>query len=286
MYPFNHITEEEVTKRANELEVSYRVRDVLSRTEYIPVVRGPKLSLLEMAQVESQKKAKSKARPAPPKETTASSSMEQKAETKKGGEQKRATENDNESITFEALIFSLSFLRDNFHVDFRAKCFVDCMDAHGGEAIFLASTFNVHNMLSISMTEGNVDFLHQRLSKLEYLRPKIEAASGSLADLTPLDFDIFYLDCAPLQRSMLDEGVLINTFFNILRRVLPGSYAILLTKMREMDPEYDFDAKHIRKLTRTLMRKDALEESTCWVFMVIQPTPVNSPNNSPQRVKK
>lgn len=266
--------------------MSYRVRDVLVSTVYVPVIRGPKMSLLEMAQAETVVKKKNKlSRPSSLKDVApAPSIVEAKTEMESDAKMPTSSkEKQVETITFEAIIFSLTFLKDNCHVDFRAKSLVDCLDVHGGEAIFLASTFNVHNMLSISMTEGNVDFLHQRLAKLEYLRPKIDAVVGSLSDLTPLDFDIFYLDCAPLRRSMLDEGVLVNTFFNILRRVLPGSYAILLTQMPEMEPETDFEARHIRKLTRMLLRKDTYDECTCWVFMIVQPTPINSPQTSPQR---
>ena len=211
MYPYNYITEEEVTQVVDNVESVYLVKSILHPNT------------------------------------------------------------EKESKLFEAILLSLSFLRDNFHINYKIRSFVDCMGSCC-EATLYASTFNFDMLRSIEIVPEGVSKARNMLKLLPHLKGKVELFYGTMRDYFPTDFDIFFLDCCSFKNSMLDEGIIIELYFKLCRSVLAGSYGILLTQMQSFDPIKDFGTNHVEIILTTILRPGTSDESMLSLYKFVTPT--------------
>ncbi len=177
---------------------------------------------------------------------------------------------EKESKLFEAVLLSLSFLRDNFHIDYKIRSFVDCMGTCC-EAALYASTFNFNILRSIEITPEGVSSARNMLKSLPHLKGKVELFYGTMRDYFPKDFDVFFLDCCSLKNSVLDEGIVVQLYFNLCSSVLAGSYGILITQMQSFDPIKDYGTTHVEIILTTILRPGTPDESMLSLYKFVIP---------------
>lgn len=178
---------------------------------------------------------------------------------------------EKESKLFEAVLFSLSFLRDNFYIDYKIRSFVDCMGSCC-EATLYASTFNFNTLRSIEITPEGVSKARNMVKTLPHLKGKVELFYGTMRDYFPAHFDIYFLDCCSLKNSMMDEGIIIDLYFKLCLSVLAGSYGILLTQMQSFDPIKDFGTTNVEIILTTILRPGTIDESMLSLYKFIVST--------------
>ena len=129
--------------------------------------------------------------------------------------------------TSEAVITSVRFI-ENQGLLLENACFCECM-AYGAEACCLVAAFRLRWAIAIEMSEESRQLGWSRLSKLgKWAIEHTEMCVSRLHDHLAVDADIAYLDTEHL--GPLDEGPLICKFLQCSRRLLSGSYLILLTR--------------------------------------------------------
>ena len=153
-----------------------------------------------------------------------------------------------ESVVFDTLTVGLNFIRENCHMNFSTKQFVDCM-GNGGEGVCYAFAYDFKALMSIELSDSSRNLAKARSQQFTSLPKRLELHAGSLQNYFPIDFDIYFLDTTILRCSMIDEGPLIKMFFDLIgRRCIAGVYIILVSFATDLHPHHDFDAFHLRRL--------------------------------------
>ena len=140
---------------------------------------------------------------------------------------------DKSSRTVEAITISFRFL-EKLGLDLSNACFCETF-AYGAEACCLASAFKLKWSLSIEINEESRAIGWSRLKKLgQWAIDHTEMCISRVQDHLALDSHIAYLDTE--HAGNLDEGILLEAFLVASKKLLPGSYLILLTRSLEFDP--------------------------------------------------
>ena len=171
------------------------------------------------------------------------------------------------NVALEAVIVGLGFLSKACHLDFEHSTFADMM-AHGCEGVLFASAFKFQNYLDVEINKDGYSKAIDNLSKIPQLKTSVEIRIGSIQDYFPFHAEVVYLDCTKLSDSMCDEGILVEMFFRLARRMLAGSYLLLVTIMDNLTPD-DFGADHLQSLSRSRICIGSQKESMMWIYKKI-----------------
>lgn len=217
MYPYNHISSNEVESLVNNVELNYAVKHAILS------VTSPDI------EIEA-----------------------------------------DESNVFQIILFSLKYLADTLVVDYKTCSFIDCM-SDGGEASLYASTFNFRRLTSLELTEDGATRTHDILKKLPEIKGKVSVRYGCMRELFEEDHDVYFLDCTILKDTMLDEGLVVQLFFKLCKRVLSGSLAILVTTAAQTDLSVAIDdCEHMQTLFTQTMVNGAV---SVWLYKIINVKP-------------
>ena len=147
---------------------------------------------------------------------------------------KETVEKNSNFDHFDAVMFSLRYIRDTYPIDFSECKFVDCF-GYSGAAAFYASSFEFETVLGIEFSKDGYrhaveikDDLYDNL----HSSTKLSFECGSFQDFFAFDANVVFLDCAVAGAdSMLDEGVFLKTlFFPMCKKLLSGSFIVVVTE--------------------------------------------------------
>merc|ERR1711991_136841 len=128
------------------------------------------------------------------------------------------------------------------------------------------SAFRIRWAISIELSEQSRQLGWSRLRKLgRWAMEHTEMCVSRLQDHIALDADICYLDTAHM--GGLDEGPLILKFLHCSRRLLSGSFLILLTRCQEFDPN-DYGCYHVKLVLATMVSRGCTDESNVWILRI------------------
>lgn len=182
--------------------------------------------------------------------------------------------------SLEAIAISLGYL-NNF-VELKNCFFIDSF-AFGVETCCYATVFGIKNLLCLEVSDIHNESNATLLNRLR-LNDIIKVRVGSLQDMFRFDVDIIYLNCTSIYISdLLDEGVLINMIFEMSKKVLPGTYLILVTMLSDLRPAQDFASPHIDVEMSSCMCGKTDEISYVWVCKVINMCSTSSMELSKQK---
>ena len=121
--------------------------------------------------------------------------------------------------------------------------------AYGAEACCLVSAFKLRWCLSIEIDDKSRALAWSRLKQLgTWATAHTELCVSRLQDHLALDTDIAYLDTEHL--GALDEGILIEIFLRCCKKLLSGSFLVLLTRATELIPS-DWNADFVEVILQS-----------------------------------
>lgn len=139
----------------------------------------------------------------------------------------------------DAILLPFRMLKDLFDLNLQECRFIDCL-GYGCAAALYASSFGVQYIKSIEFSKKGFEIGKKIASEVvNYRRESSHYAAGTevvitegcMLDYFEFDANVAYLDCSLLDgdASLLDEGIMLSLFFGLVRRMLPGSFLIVLT---------------------------------------------------------
>lgn len=165
--------------------------------------------------------------------------------------------------TVEAITVALRFLEQNENFKFRHATFCECM-GFAAEACCYAAAFGFKHLQSIEISEqsSRLGYVYLKLINKEAALT-FSSAISRFQERMPVDAEIQFLDTEHV--GDMDEGVIIQSFLNCCKMILPGAYAILVTKNPELNLEtYNCSCLHL--ILPTTVAKGASDEGYLWLF--------------------
>jgi len=130
--------------------------------------------------------------------------------------------------TVEAITVTMRFLEQNEGFVFRHAGFCECM-GFAAEACVYASAFGFKTLESIELCEASTKLGYCYLRMMgEKEAASFSSAVSRFQERMGIHCEVNYFDTIHL--GDLDEGILIQAYLDSCKRILPGSYAILVTK--------------------------------------------------------
>lgn len=148
---------------------------------------------------------------------------------------KEEIENYSMFDSFDVILYSLRYLRDNASIDFTHLMFVDCM-SYCGAASFYAASYEFKTVLGIEFNKQayeKAEEIKETMFPNMMVNTSLNFEWGSFQDFFLYEADVVYLDCTQVgPDSMIDEGVLLhNLFFPLCKKLLSGSHLIIVTSI-------------------------------------------------------
>lgn len=174
---------------------------------------------------------------------------------------------DGINVAMESIVVGLGFIQKYCHIDFQKSTFGDMM-AEGCQGVLFASAFKFKDYINVEINDSSYSAATLYLNRIPKLKACVECRMGSMQDYFPFHAEVVYLDCTKTCDSMCDEGFQINLFFRLARRMVPGSYLLLVTILDSLSPD-DFSADHLHLLSFSRICIGSRAESTLWIFKII-----------------
>jgi len=170
--------------------------------------------------------------------------------------------------TVEAITVALRFLQQEYNFAFKHATFCECM-GFAAEACCYAAAFGFKSLVSIEISEDS------RKLGYVYLRMLGETEAASFTSVTSrfhermaVDADITYFDTEHL--GDLDEGVMIQSYLDCTRSLLPGTFAILITRSSVFKLS-DWNVNWLKMILPTTVAKGNNDEGYMWLMQRINP---------------
>jgi len=130
--------------------------------------------------------------------------------------------------TMTSVLISFQQIKHKYNIIFKNKSFLDCM-SFGAKASLYATHFGLSSTTSIEFSQAG---FNQAKKSIAYfgdnpLISSIQLKLGRFQDYFQFDSDIIYFDSI-LLGPYLDEYHIFNSFFTCCKRLLPGSFLIIL----------------------------------------------------------
>ena len=167
--------------------------------------------------------------------------------------------------TSEAVITSMRFLENN-GLELQNCVFCECM-SYGAEASCLASSFRIRWALSIEISEESRQLGYSRLRDMgKWAMEHTEMCVSRFQDHLALDANVAYFDTAHI--GTLDEGPIIHKFLICCKKLLGGTYVILLTRCTDFNPD-DYNCNYMQIILRSKVSRECLDEANLWICKIV-----------------
>ena len=167
--------------------------------------------------------------------------------------------------TSETVITSMRFLENN-GLELKNCVFCECM-SYGAEACCLVSSFRVRWALAIEISEESRQLGWSRLKALgKWAMEHTEMCVSRFEDHLALDANVVYFDTEHI--GTLDEGPIIQKFLGCCKKLLGGTYIVLLTRCTDFNPK-DYDCDYMQIILRSKVSRECLDEANLWICKIV-----------------
>lgn len=167
--------------------------------------------------------------------------------------------------TSETVITSMRFLENN-GLELKNCIFCECM-SYGAEASCIVSSFRIRWALAIEISEESRQLGWSRLKAMgKWAIEHTEMCVSRFQDHLALDANVIYFDTDHI--GTLDEGPIIRKFLVCCKKLLGGTYIVLLTRCTDFNPQ-DYDCDYMKIILRSKVSRGCMDEANLWICKIV-----------------